>query len=75
MTHSETIFETAVIKGSITFSSVASGCYWVSMVDCLLKYVFRRSAFSSSESALVVSSIRVSIGAETKGSATKLDII
>ena len=28
------------------------------------KYVFRRSAFSSSDSALVVSSIRVSIGAD-----------
>ena len=47
-----------------TFSSVRSGCCWVSMVDCLLKYVFRRSAFSSSDSALVVSSIRVSIGAD-----------
>ena len=36
----------------------------MSMVDCLLKYVFRRSAVSSSDSALVVSSIRVSIGAD-----------
>jgi len=36
----------------------------VSMVDCLLKYVFRRSAVSSSDSALVVSSIRVRIGAD-----------
>ena len=36
----------------------------MSMVDCLLKYVIRRSAFSSSNSALVVPSIRVSIGAD-----------
>ena len=45
-----------------TFSSVGSGGCWVYMVDCLLKYVFRRSAFSSSDFALVVSSIRVGIG-------------
>ena len=35
----------------------------MSMVDCLLRYVFRRSALSSSDSALVVSSIRVGIDA------------
>jgi len=36
----------------------------VSMVDCLLTYVFRRSAVYSSEFASVVPSIRIGIGAD-----------
>ena len=43
------------------YGADGAGCLW--LIVCL-KYVFRRSAFSSSDSALVVSSIRVSIGAD-----------